>query len=429
MTITDSPKPFSNSHPVTTSEDLSSDAFWDQTFEQRDETFARLRKDAPVSWHLPRHVVDVPAEEVDAGFWALTKRDDINLASQDHSTFSSDQQKGGMTFRSLDRATLGPPTFLSMDPPFHTRYRQIMSAAFTPKAVGRLREQIEARAEQIVDRVVGGGRFDFVGEVSAKLPMLTVADLVGVPESQVEAFAEAGDNFVGAGDPEFLAPGGDRLAWAMHQIDVLRQIGVDLVEYRRRKPSDDIATALANARFDGEPLGPEDIGSVMLLLSVAGNDTTKQTTTRTVMSLWQNPEQRDWLAADYDGRIGQSIEEFIRHASPVLEFARTVLRDTEIRGQQIQAGDKVVLFYCSGNRDEEVWEDPHRFDLQRERRPHVGFGGGGVHFCLGNGVAKAQLRALFSQILTRLPSMEVGAPEYLRSDFINGVKHLPVVVP
>lgn len=429
MTITDSPKPFSNHHPLTTSEDLSSDAFWDRTFEQRDETFARLRKDAPVSWHLPRQVVGVPDEDMDAGFWALTKRDDINLASQDHSTFSSDQQRGGMTFRSLNRATLGPPTFLSMDPPFHTRYRQVMSAAFTPKAVGRLREQIEARAAQIVDRVVGGGRFDFVHEVSAKLPMLTVADLVGVPESLVETFAEAGDNFVGAADPEFVPPGGDRVAWATTQIGVLQQIGVDLVDHRRREPADDIATALAKANFDGRPLSPEEIGSVMLLLSVAGNDTTKQTTTRTVMSLWQNPDQREWLAADYDDRIGQSIEEFIRHASPVLEFARTVLHDTEIRGRRIQAGDKVVLFYCSGNRDEEVWADPHRFDLQRERQPHVGFGGGGVHFCLGNGVARAQLRALFSQILTKLPSMEVGEPEYLRSDFINGVKHLPVVVP
>lgn len=428
MTTTDSPKPFSTSHPVTTAEDLSSDAFWDRPFAERDETFARLRREAPVSWHLPRHVPEVPAEDVDAGFWAITKRDDITLVSQDHETFSSDQDKGGMAFRSQNRATQAPPTFLAMDPPFHTRYRQIMSAAFTPKAVRRLSDQITARAEQIVARVVGGGEFDFVREVSSRLPMLTVADLVGVPESLVEDFARAGDNHAGSNDPGILPPGRSPGEFVLEQIRTLQQIGVDLVEFRRRKPADDIATALARAEFDGERLTPDEIGSVMLLLSVAGNDTTKQTTSHTVVSLWRNPEQRAWLTEGYDDRIGQSIEEFIRHASPVLEFARVALRDTEIRGRRIDAGDKVVLFYCSGNRDEEVWERPHDFDLQRERLPHVGFGGGGVHYCLGNGVAKAQLRALFSQILTKLPTMEVGEPEYLRSDFINGVRQLPVVV-
>lgn len=426
--MTSAPLPFQNEHPLTTDLDISSDAFWDQTFEQRDETFARLRDEAPVSWHERRAVTDVPEQYLDAGFWAITKRDDINLVSQDHETFSSDQYKGGMTFRSLNPEIQGPPTFLSMDPPAHTRYRQIMSAAFTPKAVARLSEQINARAEQIVGDVVGAGSFDFVKEVAAKLPMLTVADLVGVPESLVHTFAEAGDNFVGAGDPDFTPPGGDRLAFSMAQIGVLKDIGVDLVSYRRKNPGDDIATALASFELDGAPMSDDDIASIMLLLSVAGNDTTKQTTSRSVVSLWRNPAQRAWLMEDYDARIGQAIEEFIRHGSPVIQFARTVVRDTEIRGQKIDAGDKVVVFYCSGNRDEEVWDDPHAFDLTRERKAHVGFGGGGVHYCLGNGVAKAQLRALFSQILTRLPDMEVGEPDYLFSDFINGVKRLPVVV-
>lgn len=431
MTITtpDGSRFFSRKHPVTTDEDISSDAFWSQTFEERDEAFARLRADAPVSWHRSRDVPDVPEEYLEAGFWALTKKEDVTFASQNHDIFSSDQRNGGITFRALDRGAAGPPTFLTMDPPEHTRYRQIMSAAFTPKAVNRLSEKITERAEQIVDGVVGGGQFDFVTDVAAKLPMLTVADLVGVPESLVTTFAEAGDNFVGAGDPEFAVEGMSRREFAFQQVQTLTQIGADLVEFRRSNPADDIATALANFQPDGKPLSTEDIGSMMLLLSVAGNDTTKQTTSRSVVSLWRNPDQKAWLTEDFDARIAPSIEEFVRHASPVIQFARTVMEDVEIRGQKIERGDKVVMFYCSGNRDEEAWPDAHTFDLQRERVPHVGFGGGGVHYCLGNGVAKAQLRALFSQILTRLPDMEVGEPEYLRSDFINGVKHLPVRVP
>jgi cytochrome P450 len=398
---------FQREHPFTTDEDISSDGFWSRTFEHRDETFARLRADAPVSWHPARHARDVPEQYQETGFWALTKKDDVAFASQNHELFSSDQVNGGITFRAIDREMTGPPTFLAMDPPDHTRYRQIMSAAFTPKAV----------------------EFDFVKDVAAKLPMLTVADLVGVPESLVHAFAEAGDNFVGAGDPEFAIEGVSRQQFAFEQIEVLTQIGADLVEFRRSNPGDDIATALANFQPDGRPLTTQEIGSMMLLLSVAGNDTTKQTTSRSVVSLWREPEQKAWLSEDFDARIAASIEEFVRHASPVIQFARTAMEDVEIRGQKIERGDKVVLFYCSGNRDEDAWSDAHVFDLRRERVPHVGFGGGGVHYCLGNGVAKAQLRALFSQILTRLPDMEVGEPEYLFSDFINGVKHLPVRVP
>jgi cytochrome P450 len=303
-----------------------------------------------------------------------------------------------------------------------------MSAAFTPKSVARISGKINERAAQIVDRVAGAGKIDFVREVSRKLPMLTVADMIGVPDSLSETFAEAGDNMMGSHDPEFLPPGVSLLEFVFQQREILRQIGVDLVNYRRAHPSNDIATALAQAEMNGQKLDDDEIASVMLLLSVAGNDTTKQTTSRTVLSLDRNRDQRAWLMADFDGRIAGAIEEFIRHASPVMEFARTAMADTELAGQQICQGDKVVLFYCSGNRDESVFDDPHRFDLSRPRRPHVGFGGGGVHYCLGHGIAKAQLRALFSQILAKLPKMEVGEPEYMYSEFINGIRRLPVTI-
>jgi cytochrome P450 len=252
--------------------------------------------------------------------------------------------------------------------------------------------------------------------------------MIGVPDSLSETFAEAGDRMVSRMDPSVVPPGVTSMEFAMRQMGILHQIGVDLVNHRRDHPAADIATALAQAELDGKKLTDEDIAAVFVLLSVAGNDTTKQTTTHTVMSLDRNPDQRAWLMEDLDGRMPAAVEEFIRHASPVMEFARTATQDIELGGQQITTGDKVVVFYCSGNRDESRFEDPHRFDLSRPRRPHVGFGGGGVHYCLGNGIAKAQLRALFGEILTRLPRIEVGEPDYLYSEFINGIAHLPVTI-
>jgi cytochrome P450 len=164
---------------------------------------------------------------------------------------------------------------------------------------------------------------------------------------------------------------------------------------------------------------------MMALLSVAGNDTTKQTTSHTIISLDRHRDQRAWLAEDFEGRIRSAIEEFVRHASPVIEFGRLAVRDVELRGQHIAAGDKVVMFYCSGNRDETRFPEPSRFDLSRPATQHVGFGGGGIHFCLGNGVAKAQLRALYRQIIDRLPQLQVGDPVYLKNEFIHGVTRLP----
>jgi cytochrome P450 len=421
------PDVFATEHPLTTDKDISSEAFWHQSFEERDRTFSWLRTNAPVSWHKPLEDSELPPEvHGEAGFWAVVRAADIQYISQHNELFSS--EIGSVMVRPRHPDFMPPPTFLEMDPPRHTRFRQIMSAAFTPKGVARLNDKINERAAQIIDRVVGAGKIDFVTEVAAKLPMLTIADMIGVPDSLSETFAQAGDNFIGARDPEILPPGVLPNDFVLEQMGVLRQIGVDMVNYRREHPSSDIATALANAELDGNKLTDEDITSVMLLLSVAGNDTTKQTTTSTVISLDRNRDQRAWLMEDFDGRIAASIDEFIRHASPVIEFIRTATQDTELGGQQITKGDKVTIFYCSGNRDESVFEDPHRFNLARPRMPHVGFGGGGVHFCLGNGIAKAQLRALFSNILTKLPAMEVGEPEYLYSEFINGVRHLPVTI-
>lgn len=422
--------PSPSDRPATTDKDISSTEFWAQPFAERDKTFKWLRENAPVSWHPPMDV-EYPVEvHHERGFWAVVKAEDISFVSKNHNLFSSDQQVNNIMLRPRHPEAIGRPSFLEMDPPMQTKYRKIMSTAFTPKGVRRIEEKINQRAAQIVERVVGAGDIDFVEEVSAHLPMLTVADMVGVPESQVHAFAKAADGFVGARDPE-INGGADPTKFAMEQIGIVMQIGLEVMADRRNNPADDIATALVNAdHVFGRPLNNSEVAAVMILLAVAGNDTTKQTTTRSVMSLWEHTDQRDWLMEDFDGRIMGSIEEFVRHGSPVIEFARTATEDVELRGQVIPKGDKVVIFYCSGNRDEEVFPDPDRFDLTRNTTGHVGFGGGGAHYCLGNGVAKAQLRALTREVLDKLQKMRItGEPELLQSEFINGVKHLPVHIP
>ncbi|MFC5831774.1 cytochrome P450 [Nonomuraea insulae] len=418
-------------HSPVCDREISSAEFWNSSFAEREETFRWLRENAPVSWQLPLEERDVPASvHGEAGFWALALAEDISFVSRNHDQFSSELGLPYLSPRAEGGSPL-PASLLELDPPRHTAYRKVLSSAFTPKAIGLLTEQIEQRAEQIVDRVVGAGSFDFVAEVSSKLPMLTVADLIGIPEDQITAFAEAGNNLVERGDPETLTklPAGvTPQDWGNQQVAFLMGMGAELADARRAHPKDDIMTRLVTADVDGRKLDNVDIGVMMLLLSVAGNDTTKQTTSHTVVNLVQHPEQRDWLLEDFDGRIMGAIEEFLRYATPVLTFARTATRDVTIRGVEITAGDKVGLLYCSGNRDSTVFSDPETFDITRPPTRHIAFGGGGAHYCIGAGVAKAQLRALFRQILTKLPKMEVGEPVQLIGGGMNGIKRLPVTV-
>ena len=203
---------------------------------------------------------------------------------------------------------------------------------------------------------------------------------------------------------------------------------MELAKFRRQNPGDDLMTSIVNAEVDGQRLTDEEIGAFLILLASAGNDTTKQTTTHVMMALVDNPEQRDWLMEDFDNRIGPAVEEFVRWSSPVMQFARFVTEDTEINGQPVSAGDKVGLFYCSANRDETAFDNPGAFDLQRSPNPHLGFGGGGPHFCLGSQLAKAELRNLFRELLTRLKTIEFGEPDLLYSSFVHGVKRLPAHV-
>ncbi len=398
--------------------DITSEDFWSRPFAARDEVFARLRAGDGLTWHRPFESM-FPMEE--PGFWALTRRADIAFVSQHPELFTS-----------ADGVALSPMPaeiqrfasfFLSMDPPQHTVYRRLISSAFTPRNVRQIEEQIHKNAVAIVDDLVGAGDVEFVSACSSRLPMLTIMDMLGVPPADQPDVAYAAEKLFGMSDEEY-ATADERAQDPIAQIALLSNTGVELAKFRRANPGDDLMTSIVNAEVDGQKLTDEEVGAFLILLASAGNDTTKQATTHAMMALADEPAQRDWLTEDFEGRIGPAIEEFVRWSSPVIQFARFATVDTDINGAPVSAGDKVGLFYCSANRDETVFDNPGAFDLQRSSNPHLGFGGGGPHFCLGSQLAKAELRNLFRELLTRLTSVEFGEPDLLYSSFVHGVKRV-----
>ncbi|HEY2204388.1 MAG TPA: cytochrome P450 [Pseudonocardia sp.] len=404
--------------------DISSHAFWAKPPAERDEAFAELRRRAPISWHRPAETDLMPNPD-DPGFWALTRNADIVEASRKADVFASGQEFGGVMLEDI------PPdvaeaahSILAMDDPRHLRQRKLISSVFTPKRVAKIEEQIRHQASRVVDGVASAGEIDFVDRVASRLPMWTISEMIGIEEADRTTVADAANSMVGWNDPEFIGDG-QPLEVLFKALTTLHGAASELAGKRREEPADDLMTALVRAELDGQRLTDPEIAAFFVLLCVAGNDTTRQTSSHTIKALCDHPEQREALVADYDGRIGTAVEEFVRWASPVLTFRRTARADTEVGGQKIAQGEKVVMFYRSGNQDESVFDRPLRFDISRTPNNHVGFGGGGRHFCLGSHLAKTQLRALFRELLTRLPDLEAGQPEYLAGNFINGIKRLP----
>lgn len=414
---------FRTEHRVRTDVDISSVAFWRQPFPVRDAAFARLRARRPVSWHPALETPGYPrSKHHEAGFWAVTTAEDIAYASRHHELFSSE----------LGQVSLRPapfrvdPNMLVVDPPAHGRLRRVVSAAFTPRAVERLEGRVERRSAQIVARAAARGEFDFVRHVAAQLPLLTMADLFGIPPGEHDAFVTAAGAYVGSAFPARLPAGTTMQAFHEAQVSYLRHLCTALARHRRSVPGADLVSCLVGTEIEGRRLSDEEILSTLLLLLVAGVDTTKQATTLSLLALHDNPAERDWLAADFEARIDDAVEEFLRYASPVLVFTRTARVATVLHDVPIAAGDKVALFYCSGNRDDAVFTSPQSFDLRRRPGPHLAFGGGGVHYCLGSAVARTQLKALFREIFRQLPGLEVGTPKFTFSEFVHGVASLPV---
>jgi cytochrome P450 len=314
-------------------------------------------------------------------------------------------------------------SFLAMDDPKHGKLRSLVSAAFTPKQVRTIQADIEKRAAWIVDRILGKQSIDFVAEVAQQLPMHTFCDMFGVPDELREEVRAAAGDVVAWLDPEVLA------GRAADEVQVeacvkLHDICEQLTAQRRANPGSDLLSALVAAEVDGEQLSDFEIGSFFTLMAVAGTDTTTQTSSFAMLALTRHPDQRAWLTADFDGRIGVALEEFLRWASPVMTFRRTAVKETTLGGQRIVPGDKVVMFYPSGSYDETVFDDPYSFRLDRSPNPHLVFGGGGAHYCLGNQLAKAMLTALLRELLTKVPSGRAYDPVYMDSNFMRTVKRM-----
>ena len=407
--------------------DISSLSFWARPPHEREQAFAELRRERPLSWHRPAETELLPDDDA-PGFWAVVTHA-IVAVSRDAETFGSGQEYGGVMLEDVPEDMLeAAHSILAMDAPRHVKQRRVIASVFTPRRVRQIEEQIREQARSIVDDLLAGpDRTDFVTAVSARLPMWTISQMIGIPERQRQRVADAANAMVGWNDPDHIGDG-DPMGVLLDALMTLHTTSFELSAARREEPADDLMTALVQAEVEGVALTDEEIAAFFVLLCVAGNDTTRQTSSHAVLALDRNPEQRRLLADDFEGRIDGAIEEFVRWASPVLTFRRTARRDGEIRGQHIAEGERVVLFYLSGNRDAEVFTDPDVFDITRDPNPQIGFGGGGPHFCLGSHLARMQLRSLFGELLERAPDLSVGEPQWLAGNFINGIKRLPVRV-
>jgi cytochrome P450 len=401
---------------------LSALSFWTRTPEQRDNDFRILRDGRPVSWQPPAEGSLMPQPE-GSGFWAVVRHADIGRVSKDPATFCSGS--GVMLDNVPDEVSEAANSFLSTDAPRHTHLRRLVSAAFTPRRIATIEEQIRARARRVVDELIEVGDCDFVTQVAKPLPIGTIFDMVGLhdPEACNQAVASV-DGMTAWSDPDIR---GD-----LQPVEVLQRslmtlvgLGLELIAERRALRGDDLISNLIDATVDGESLTDQEICAFFVLLTVAGNDTTRNTASHTIKALTDFPDQRALLATDFDTHAHTATEEFVRWATPVMDFRRTATRDVALGGQHISEGDWVVMFYASGNRDEQQFPDPHRFDVTRFPNHHVGFGGGGPHFCMGAQLARTQLRTLFGELLSKVPDIETGDPEYFASNFMSAVKSLP----
>ena len=402
--------------------DLGSLDFWGEPAEERDRYFAWLRREAPISRHdPPEDILGLPDQGERPGYWAIVRYDDVRRISRDPESFCSGE---GTQFADAPPEFLEASlSFLAMDAPRHSKLRGLVSSAFTPRQVARIEDGIRSNARRIVEEAAPTGGGDFVELVAKRLPLITISDMIGVPDADRERVVAAADLLVTASDPEAF---GDRppIEVLGEALWTLTEFATELAAYREKNPGDDLMSGLVHAEIDGEHLTHPEIAAFFVLLSVAGNDTTRHTTSHALRALSVHRDQRALLQEDLDGRLATSVEEFIRWASPVMTFRRTTTREVELHGETLPAGEKVVLFYHSANRDEQAFEDPWRFDITRDPNRHVGFGGGGPHYCLGASLARTQLRSIFGELLTVIPDIEAQEPELLRSAFIHGVKRM-----
>ncbi len=377
------------------------------------EFFRELRRDAPVFWH-----------EGDAwggpGYWILSKYADVKYVSKHPELFSSHEE---ITIRDADRTEepMGPPSMIAMDPPAHARYRRLVSGGFTPREVRKHEPRAREIVREILDRVAPKGGCDFVVDVAAELPLRIIGEFLGVPAEDAYRLFHWSNKLIGNEDPEYGTTPEDARGAA---IEMFVYANV-LAEDRRARPREDLISAMLHGQVDGERLSLPEFDSFFLLLAIAGNETTRNLISHGMLLLLEHPEARDRLLRE-PALVPSAVEEMLRYRPPVRYFRRTATRDTKIRGVRIRKGEKVTLWYASANRDEEVFPDPDRFDVTRAPNDHLAFGVG-EHFCLGAHLARLEIRVMFDELLRRLPDVELAGPvSWLRSHFIDGVKHMPV---
>ncbi|HMD45697.1 MAG TPA: cytochrome P450 [Acidimicrobiales bacterium] len=405
--------------------DLSDLEFWVRPWDVREGAFATLRRERPMAF-FEEPVVDSPIPlPVGPGYRALTRHADVATASRHPEIYRSG--RGAVSVIDL------PPEMveyfagmISTDDPRHARLRRIVSQAFSPRMVA----SIEARIERVTDEIIGQistlGECDFVTEVAAPLPLRIICDMMGVPPSERATVFRCSNTILSMGDEEYVPEG-------VHPITAFLEAGAELTAMmeeigadRLAHPTDDVTTALITSNIDGESLTHAELASFFVLILTAGNETTRNAIAHGLLALTEHPDERAAWAADVDAVTPTAVDEIVRWATPVIWMRRTVAEDTTLSGVDLHPGDKVLLFYNSANRDEDVFEDPFRFDVHRSPNPHVGFGAAGPHFCLGAHLARREIDVMFRGLFSRLPDIETsGEPVRLKSTFINGIKHLP----
>ena len=407
--------------------DLADLDWWARPVAEREAGFAALRAHRPISPHVVPAMpnVGMPATK----FWAVTRHADVVEASRKPELFCSGQGTNIVDQPKQFLEYFG--SMINMDDPRHARMRRIVSRGFTPRELDRLRASVQATAAEIVDNIAERGQCDFVTEAAAVLPLRVILDLMGIPRSAESYVFERTNVIMGFSDKEYVNDLEDpiKIAGAILKAgqdlaDLMREIG----EHRVRNPGDDLITALVTSEVDGEHLTPEELASFFILLLVAGRGSTRNAISHGLCLLTEHPSQRDRWMADFDALAPTAVEEIVRVASPVLHFRRTVTRPgVRLGDHEFSEGDKVVLWYWSANRDETVFDEPHRFDIGRKPNDHVGFGGPGPHYCLGVHLARWEINVMFRELFRRLPDIHVvGEPERLRSNFVHGIKHLQV---
>ena len=384
------------------------------------DLFKRLREEAPIYWHEE-------SLDFEPGFWALTKHEDIVKVSKDPLTFSS--AVGGHLMTMGDPEVVDPSAvaaiignMIGMDPPDHQIYRKMVAPSFTPKAIRSLEDDMRKKIKELLENVEGKGEFNFVTEISEQLPLWVLCEMMGIPEIDRPRIRDLVNNLTDASIQQ--DPNNAFQIWVNYME--LFKMGRDMIEERRKNPTDDLMSVVANTKIEGGELPPELLDGFFLLMVIAGNETTRNTLTGGLMALTENPGEREKLLKD-PSLIANATDEMLRWVTSVIYFRRTATKDTNIRGQDIKAGDKVVMWYGSANRDEEIFPDGHLFRVERENaRKHLAFGAG-EHLCLGNRLGHMQIRILFEELLERFPNIHsIADPTRIPSNFLAGISELKV---